>query len=131
MSAGMAWSAEEKLEFKKKLERRTREFSVLVFKYLDVLPNANSSKVIAYQLGKSASSIGANYREANRCESADDFTHKMAIVLKECSECRYWLEILAELRPHSEVVEKLRKECDELQRIFQTVVRKMRIRQTR
>ena len=131
MSVGMAWSAEEKLGFKKELEHRTREFSVLVFKYLDMLPNANSSRVIAYQLGKSASSIGANYREANRCESADDFTHKMSIVLKECSESRYWLEILTELRPHSEVVAKLRKECDELQRIFQTVVRKMRTRQTR
>jgi len=124
----VAWSAEEKLDFKKRLEVRTRKFAVLTFKYLDVLPNSNSSRVIAYQLGKSASSIGANYREANRCESVDDFTHKMAIVLKECSESHYWLEILAELRPNSETCAKILKECDELLRLFQTVERKMRMR---
>ena len=56
------------LEFKTQLERRTKEFAVAAFKYLDALPKKVSTRVIAYQLGKSASSIGANYREANRGE---------------------------------------------------------------
>ena len=48
-------------EFKTQLERRTKEFAVTAFKYLDALPKKVSTRVIAYQLGKSASSIGANY----------------------------------------------------------------------
>ena len=124
----MAWSAAEKLEFKKALEVRTRNFAVLTFRYLDALPRSNSGRVIAYQLGKSASSVGANYREANRCESVEDFSHKMAIVLKECSESRYWLEILCELRPKSETCTKLLEESDELLRLFQTVERKLKSR---
>ena len=126
----MAWSSTEKLDFKKKMELRTRKFSVHVFRYLDALPNSNSSRVIAYQLGKSASSVGANYREANRCESADDFAHKIAIVLKECSESLYWLEILMELRPGSETCTKLLAECNELLRIFQSAGLKMKMRKT-
>ena len=122
----MTRSGQEKLEFRKTLELRTRDFAVFVFKYLDSLPKTNSSRVIAYQLGKSASSVGANYREANRSESSADFAHKVSIALKECSESLYWLEILAELRPHSETCAKLRAECDELVRIFQTVMSKLR-----
>lgn len=122
----VARSIQEKLEFRKSLELRTRDFAVLVFKYLDALPKTNSSRVIAYQLGKSASSVGANYREANRSESSADFAHKVSIALKECSESLYWLEILLELRPHSDACIKLLSECDELVRIFQTVMSKLR-----
>ena len=122
----MARSIQEKIEFRKQLELRTRDFAVLVFKYLDALPKANSTRVIAYQLGKSASSVGANYREANRSESTADFSHKVSIALKECSESLYWLEILTELRPQSVTGKKLLVECDELVRIFQTVMSKMR-----
>ena len=59
-------SREEKLEFKKELEARTLGFSIRVFKLLNALPKNSAMRVISYQLGKSASSIGANYREANR-----------------------------------------------------------------
>lgn len=82
------------LEVKKWLEVRTREFATATFRYLDALPKKNSTRVIVYQLGKSASSVGANYREANRGESGDDFRHKISIALKEANESLYWLEIL-------------------------------------
>ena len=122
----MVRSAQEKLEFRKVLEERTRDFAVSVFTYLDALPRSNSLRVIVYQLGKSASSIGANYREANRGESSADFAHKMAIALKECSESHYWIEILSELHPESEICRSLLIECDELLRIFQSIKTKMR-----
>lgn len=115
----MSWSKDEKLDFKKKMEQRTKKFSVSVFKYLDILPNSNSSRIIAFQLGKSASSVGANYREANRCESADDFIHKIGIALKECSESMYWLDVLRDLRPASENVDRLYKDCEEILKILQ------------
>ena len=62
-----------KEEFKKWLKARTRAFAVSVFKFVDELPNATSAKVISCQLAKSASSMGANYREATRAESGADF----------------------------------------------------------
>ena len=52
-------------EFREVLEDRTAKYAVEVFKYLRELPYDVSTKVIANQLGKSASSIGANYHEAN------------------------------------------------------------------
>jgi four helix bundle protein len=41
--------------------------------------------------------VGANYREANRAESRNDFIHKVGIVEKEASETQYWLEICEEV----------------------------------
>ena len=48
------------------------------------------------RLLKSGTSIGANYREANRAESRDDFIHKIALVEKEAAETQYWLELFEE-----------------------------------
>lgn len=47
-------------------------------------------------LVKAGTSIGADYREANRAESRNDFIHKIAIVEKDASECQYWLELCDE-----------------------------------
>jgi four helix bundle protein len=49
--------------------------------------------VVRFQLVKAGTSVGANYREANRAESRNDFIHKIAIVEKEASESQYWLEM--------------------------------------
>ena len=48
---------------------------------------------MGYQLLKASTSVGANYREANRAESHNDFIHKIGIVEKEASESHYWLEL--------------------------------------
>lgn len=109
------------LEFKRWLENRTRTFAVSVFRAIDELPKGASSRVIAYQLGKSASSIGANYREANRAESGDDFRHKLSIALKEASESVYWLEILVELHAEGQPFAHLCDEAGELLRLLQSI----------
>lgn len=114
-------SREEKLEFKKELEARTLDFSIRVFKLLNALPKNSAMRVISYQLGKSGSSIGANYREANRAESGADFAHKISISLKEASETHYWLQVLAGLYPEHNVICKLTSEAEEFIRILQTI----------
>jgi len=118
-------SLEEKRKFKVELENRTAEFAVSVFRFLDDLPQKTSSRVIGFQLGKAASSVGANYSEANRAESADDFLHKIGIALKECSESYYWLGLLHRLYPTDASVEDLLTECEELLRLFQSIRTKM------
>ena len=109
------------VEFKQWLESRTRAFAVAALKFLDALPKKNSTQIIAFQLGKSATSIGANYREANRAESRVDFGHKLQIALKEASESVYWLEVLSGLYPMHETIKTLEHEALELRNLLQSI----------
>lgn len=78
------------------LEKRTKKFALRVIRFVADMPKSKITDVVGYQLLKSGTSIGANYREANRAESRGDFIHKIAIVEKEASETQYWLEICQE-----------------------------------
>lgn len=87
----------ENKEFSKLLEKRTRVFAINVIILSSSLPNTPESKVIRNQITKSGTSIGANYREANRARSKADFSNKIKICESEASETVYWLEIIFEL----------------------------------
>ena len=84
-------------EFAKDLERRTKTFAVRVLKLSAQLPNTQEAKVIRNQFSKSGTSVGANYREANRNRSKPDFVNKIRISESEASETVYWLEIIQEI----------------------------------
>jgi len=71
---------------KSDLEKRTKTFALRVIQFASRLPKNKSADVLGYQLLKSGTAIGANYREANRAESRRDFIHKIGIVEKEASE---------------------------------------------
>ncbi len=109
-------------EFREMLEGRTAAFAINVFKMLRKLPADVATRVIAYQLGKSASSIGANYHEANRAESREDFTHKIAIALKEANESNYWFRVLEGLFGGEVEIGPLQKESLELRNIMQSIL---------
>jgi four helix bundle protein len=81
---------------KKALEKRTKAFALQVITFVGILPKSKTTDVLGYQLLKSGTSIGANYREARSAESIDDFIHKIAIVTKEANESKYWLELFDE-----------------------------------
>ena len=81
---------------KAELEQRTKQFALRVIRFVAALPKNRAADVLGYQLLKSGTSIGANYREANRAESRNDFIHKLAIAEKEAAETQYWLELLEE-----------------------------------
>ena len=74
---------------------------------------------------KAGTSVGANYREANRARSRADFKNKIAICESESSETQYWLEIIRELTwlPWKDL-ENEYEECSELLAIFTTIGRK-------
>ena len=78
------------------LEKRSKDFALRVIRFVGGLPKSKATDVMGYQLLKSGTSIGANYREANRAESHNDFIHKIGIVEKEASETEYWLELFDE-----------------------------------
>ena len=101
------------------LERRTRDFAVRVIRFVTEWPKTKVSDVLGYQLLKSGTSVGANYREANRAESRADFIHKIAIVEKEAAETLYWLELAQDISL-GDPAERgaLLQECNELLAIF-------------
>lgn len=74
----------------------TFKFAISIVKYCEVL-ESKKKFVIAKQLLKSGTSIGANIREAQNAESKNDFIHKFKIAAKECDETIYWLAICKEL----------------------------------
>ena len=78
---------------KNELEARTLAFAVAAVRFVSGLPRSDVTSVVGRQLLRSATSIGANYREANRAESRDDFIHKTSVAQKEAAETDYWLEI--------------------------------------
>lgn len=81
---------------KKELELRTKQFAIRIIRFVSALPKNKVSDIIGYQLLKAGTSIGANYREANRAEYRKDFIHKISIMEKEASETKYWLELCQE-----------------------------------
>ena len=115
----MADGEMSKKEKGKALEKRTRQFAVQMIKLSGGLPNTEAGKVVKNQMVKSGTSVGANYREANRSVSKADFRNKIGICMKEASETAYWLEVLveAELLPWIQVKAPY-EECNELLAIF-------------
>ena len=104
---------------KVELERRTRQFALKVIFFVATLPNGRVGDVIEYQLVKAGTSVGANYREANRAESRNDFIHKIGIVEKEAAETQYWLQLCEDAKQgDSEQRVWLLQECGELLAIF-------------
>ena len=81
---------------KKELEARTKRFALEIIKFVTTLPKSKAADVLGFQLLKSGTSIGANYREANRAASRDDFVHKISICEKEAAETEYWLELISD-----------------------------------
>jgi four helix bundle protein len=71
----------------------TFQFSIKSVLFCELLEEQRKY-VIARQLLKSSTSIGANVREAQNAESKNDFIHKMKIAAKEADETKYWLEII-------------------------------------
>ena len=73
----------------KDLEIRPKRFALAVIELVAGFPRSPAADVIGRQLLRSATSIGANYREANRGLSRADFSNKIGIVQKEGSETQY------------------------------------------
>ena len=111
-------------EFAKKLEERTVIFAVNIIKLSAKLPNTAEAKVVKTQLTKAGTSIGANYREANRARSRADFRNKIKICESEASETVYWLTIIKILKwIGSDEVSPEYMEAKELLALFTTIAK--------
>jgi four helix bundle protein len=109
-------------EFAREMERRTLQFAVRIIRVASRLPTTAEGKVVRNQMTKSGTSIGANYREANRARSRADFKNRISICETEASETQYWLEVIGETcwLPWEEVKSDY-VECSELLAIFTSI----------
>ena len=103
----------------KELKISTRKFAIDILNFVDKLPNKKSANIIGNQLGKSASSVAANYRAACRGRSHAEFVAKIGVVEEEADESVFWLDITPETKnATAEEVLPLLKEARELTAIF-------------
>ena len=101
------------------LKRRTRQFALRTIHLCESLPDTRVGRVIANQLLRSGTSVGANYRAASRARSGSDFVNKIGISLEESDESAYWLELIIEADLMTENrVSNLLQEANELTAIL-------------
>jgi four helix bundle protein len=111
------------------LRKRTKDFALRVIRLHSALPQNRTARVLGDQVLRSATSVGAHYREAHRARSDAEFISKVETGLQELEETTYWFELLIE----SELVTARRlsalvEEANELTAIFVTCVKRAKNR---
>jgi len=118
----------ENKEFGKQLEARTKKFAIRIIELSILLSNTPENRVIKNQVTKSGTSIGANYREANRSRSRSDFANKIKICESEASETVYWLEIISDLNQiELGKIERTLAEANEILAIFTSIGKNLKL----
>lgn len=108
------------------LEERMSKFGEEIVIFCRGLGVDHVSRPIISQLVRSATSIGANYAEANNASSKKDFRNKAHIAKKEVQETKHWLRMLKPCYPeHEEKIKTLRQEAHEFALILQSIVNKL------
>ena len=88
----------QNLKPKADLKHRAYQYSIKIIEFIDILPKDISAGVIAKQLLRSATSIGANIVEAKGASSKRDFTNFFSHALKSANESLYWLGLLRDAK---------------------------------
>ncbi len=108
------------------LEKRTLEFSKRILKMTQALPKNDTNTHFSNQCVRSATSVGANYREANDALGKKDFIHRVRIARKEAKETEYWIELIIEHNKTMESrIKSLQKETYELRNILSVIINKV------
>ena len=109
----------------KDLKERTEEFALRVIRMFGALPKTSEAQILGKQVLRSGTSVGANYREANRGRSKAEFVAKLGDCLKELDETDYWLSLLvkSEIVPVARM-QALIDETNELTAIMVTIIKK-------
>jgi len=111
------------------LGERTARFAEATLRLAKNIPDVTANRPIIRQLVASATSIGANYSEADDAPTDRDFCYKMAICRKEASETKYWLRMVATAEPAcKQEARELWREARQLHLIFAKIVRDMQRR---
>ncbi|KKR72391.1 MAG: hypothetical protein UU14_C0006G0030 [Candidatus Roizmanbacteria bacterium GW2011_GWB1_40_7] len=114
-------------DFKQQLIRRSFTLARKIIVLVDKFPKKRSAWVIADQLLRSATSIGANIIEAQAASSKRDFVNFLNHALKSGNETKFWLALARDLDSQlSEEINELLKEADELVKILGSSISTLR-----
>jgi four helix bundle protein len=106
------------------IKDKTISFAVEIIKFSKIL-NHSKEFVIANQLKRSGTSIGAQIWEAEHAQSNADFIHKFSLAQKEANETIYWLEILRRINViHGQMISKLKFLAEEIVKIITAIIKK-------
>lgn len=106
-------------EFRKKLIQRSLILARNIIAFVDIFPNKRSAWVIADQLIRAATSIGANIIEAQAASSKKDFINFLNHALKSANETKFWLTLARDITPdQGEKITLLLEEVNELAKIL-------------
>ena len=106
------------------LDERTACFGEAVIDFVRTLSKNAVMTILVDQFIRAATSVGANYAEADGAESKKDFRHKIALCKKEAKEARHWMRMIARADPdHTKTCRELWSEAHELTLIFSAILR--------
>lgn len=107
----------------KDMEERTLDFGVRVYHLCSSIPRRWENTVITRQLLRSATSVGANYREAVHASSRKQFISILEIAQRECAETEYWIDLTIKCNlMNINRLSSLRQECRELRSILTSTI---------
>jgi len=105
------------------LEERTAQLGEAIIELVRTFSQDSVNSPLISQIVRAATSVGANYMEADGAESKKDFRHKISICKKEAKETKHWLRMVAKANPsRRDECQKLLKEAQELSLIFSSIL---------
>lgn len=114
------------------LEERTAVFSEQVIDFCKQISHTVVTTPIVSQLIRSATSISANYCEADEASSRRDFINKISIAKKESKETKHWLRLISHAAPeHTAQARLLWREAQELNLILAAIIRRARANESK
>ncbi len=103
---------------------KSMKFAIRIVNCYNYLRNEKQEFVMAKQILRSGTSIGANIKESVYGESKADFIHKLRIALKEASETEYWLDLLFQTKYiEKKEYESLATDCVELIKLLTSIIK--------
>jgi len=113
-------------EFNEKFRKRTKAFALQIIRFLETVPYNSATRVMSFQLGKSGTSVGANFRAFCRSRSKNERFAKICIVVEEADETLYWLELFTGTTyGDKEFLEQISKESIEILKITASIKNSM------
>jgi four helix bundle protein len=120
---------DKKTCYNDQFRERTKRFSISICRFFDDLPYKESTRMITRQILRSASSVASNFRAATRARSSAEYYSKLCIVVEECDETVFWLELIEELSiPENRKLNELHSEANELLKVFSSTKKKLKER---
>ena len=106
------------------IEEKSFAFAVRIVNLYKHLNETKKEFVLSKQLLRSGTSIGTNVAEAEQAQSTADFISKMSIALKEASETKYWIRLLASTSYLTEAESvSILNDCVELEKILVSIIK--------